>query len=397
MQKWIITANEQNQRLDKYLRRRLPAAGSSFLYKMMRKKNITLNGKKAGGSELIEEGDEITLFLSDETIAKFAGSIAGRTSEAGARAGASELSAAGAAGLAASAHTGRSVSGTKRMTQAGNHASGTAGESGDLLRRITPASILYEDEHLLFVVKPAGVLSQKAHPEDISMNEWLLDYLRGTGYLTPERLSMYRPSVCNRLDRNTGGILLCAKTLPASQMLSALLRSRELEKYYRMVVRGTITDPGEIRGMMEKDSRSNTVRFTTSPDCSAANTHNSVVNLPKRGDGTLKQGVDGVCSETRYRPLRTQNSLTLVEALLVTGKTHQLRAHFASIGHPIAGDPKYGDPALNRRMRSQYGVRHQLLFACRLQFPPQLPEPFGYLAGRVFEAAEPEVFRRVMR
>ena len=368
MQTWTITAGEQNQRFDKYLKRRLPEAGASFLYKMLRKKNITLNGKKATGAELVRAGDEAALFLSDETIEKFRG---------------------------------------------------TGGEGEN--RRPQPSSlrvpVVYEDEHLLLAVKPFGVLSQKARPDDFSMNEWLEDYLRQSGWLTPERLAMYKPSVCNRLDRNTGGLLLCAKTLAGSQLLAALLKSRTLKKYYRLVVQGEISQAGEIRGYLQKETAANRVRmeriagtgaaanFAASaapPAQESASPRKAPIALHGSGDTDTspqkgrRHEPPAAYSETHYVPLRRGGGLTLLEALLVTGKTHQLRVHFAAQGHPIAGDPKYGGAALNERLRRRFGLRHQLLFACRVEFPQSLPEPFGYLAGRVFTAPEPEVFRAVM-
>lgn len=340
MEKWIIGDNEQSQRLDKYLRRRLPVAGSSFLYKMLRKKNITLNGAKADGREILRAGDEVSVFFAKETLDKFMG----------------------LGDPAKEEKTEAYLQAYEKITDKVMH--------GKL-------PILYEDEHILLVVKPAGVLSQKAKPQDLSMNEWLLGYLLKKKEITPASLSLFKPAVCNRLDHQTGGILLCAKTLPASQMFAALLKDRSLHKYYHMVVRGQIRDAGVIKGYLQKDEAANKVSF-------------KALEADDRNKGK------GVYTETHYKPLRTEKDFTLLEALLVTGKTHQLRAHLASQGHPIAGDPKYGDGAVNGQCRKKYGIQGQLLFACRICFPAQMPAPFGYLQGREFTAPDPVIFSKIM-
>ncbi len=392
MEKWIIGANEQSQRLDKYLKRRMPAAASSFLYRMLRKKNITLNGARAEGKEILHAGDEVSVFFSRETLDKFMDR--GNSDE----------------GKETSVY----IQAYAKITETVMH-----GKS----------PILYEDEHILLAVKPAGVLSQKAKPEDVSMNEWFLGYLLQKKELSPEDLSLFKPSVCNRLDYHTGGILLCAKTLPASQMFAALLKDRSLHKYYHMVVRGQICQPGVIRGYLEKDTTANKVSFkaldacdkkqkeTGSPEmhgkkanakamaCKGADAKARVCKgldakeMPGKGagSGNSKQKGKAVYSETRYTPLRTGEKFTLLEALLITGKTHQLRAHLASEGHPIAGDPKYGDVSVNTFCRKKYGLQGQLLFACRIRFPEKMPAPFGYLQGREFTAPDPALFEKFLK
>ena len=186
MQEIKISGREAGQRLDKFLGKYLREAGSGFLHKMLRKKNITLNGKKADGSERLSEGDCLRLFLAEETIRKFQGE--------------------------------NSVRRTK-----------------------TELDFVYEDAQVLFVNKPAGMLSQKAAPEDISLCEHLISYLLQSGQITEEELTRFRPGVCNRLDRNTSGLVAAGKTLTGLQALSELFRSRRLEKYYLALVQGTGT------------------------------------------------------------------------------------------------------------------------------------------------------------
>ncbi len=326
----IVSAPEQGQRFDKYLRRKLPAAPSSFIYKMLRKKNITLNGSRAEGGENVRAGDEVVFFLSDETYAKFSGT--------------GEDAACGAVYRAAYA------------------------QIGALYRR---SPVIYEDAHILLADKKPGILSQKARPEDISMNEWFVGCLLARGEATETSLEEFTPSVCNRLDRNTGGILICAKTLAGSRAVSELLRTRSLRKFYRMVVRGHMQGNGRITGYIRKDPRTNQVEV-----------------LPKAAE-------NAPYSETRYRALKYGKNATLLECELVTGKTHQLRAHLAHRGNPIGGDPKYGDTRWNDELRSRYGVRHQLLYACRIEFPLMEGELVA-LSRRSFLVPVPAVYGRII-
>ena len=327
MQEFFVDRDERGQRLDKYLRRRLPLAPSSFIYKMLRKKNITLQGKKADGSEKVETGDRVVLFLSDETIAKF--SFPDEHMD------------------------------TKNRER--------EKEADTAYHRLTPllgpSPVLYEDENILIIRKPKGILSQKAAPSDLSMNEWLRGYLQQKG-----ETGNFSPAVCNRLDRNTGGILLCARSLQGSRDLSALIRDRKIIKTYTMAVHGSIGKPGRIDA------------------------------------GLVKGG--GMRAVTVYRPIQTGRLATLTEADLITGRSHQLRVHMASIGHPIVGDPRYGDPALDRRLLSRFSRQGhspvpssfrggQLLWCTSVTFPrvDDCVEMQGVLrpvAGRKFVSPAPE-------
>ena len=312
-----IGENESGQRLDKFLLKYMNRAPKSFLYKMMRKKNITLNGKKAQGNEQLEKGDTVKLFLSDETIGKF----------------------------------------TEQQDYAGN-----AGAELD---------ILYEDKHTIFINKPAGMLSQKAEQKDVSLVEHLIAYLLKTGQITTDGLAAFRPSVCNRLDRNTSGIVAAGKTLAALQELSGMFRERTLRKYYLCLVKGTVTEKRRISGWLSKDEKTNKVTVHCAPD-----------------DG-------GVPIETEYRPVRSGDGVTLLEVHLITGKTHQIRAHLASIGHPIVGDMKYGNPKVNEEAKRQYHIHSQMLHSWKLVFP-QMEEPLAHLSGKSFTAPLPGEFTRVL-
>lgn len=317
-----IGENESGQRLDKFLLKYMSLAPKSFIYKMLRKKNITLNGKKAQGNEQLRQGDAVKLFLSDDTIGKF-----------------SETRTAGYAE--------------------------------------TELDILYEDKHTIFINKPAGMLSQKAAAEDVSLVEHLIAYLLKTGQISEEALATFRPSVCNRLDRNTSGIVAAGKSLAALQQLSAMFRERSLKKYYLCLVHGRVTEARRISGFLSKDERTNRVRVQRAGERRS----------PQKEEARI---------ETEYRPLRTGDGVTLLEVHLITGKTHQIRAHLAAEGHPIIGDYKYGMRSVNDSFKREYGLSTQLLHSCRLCFP-ECTGALSELSGREITAPVPDLFRRICR
>ena len=327
MEQITIKPQEAGQRLDKFLRRYLQEATSGFLYKMLRKKNITLNAGKAEGSEILCVGDQITFFFSAETFRKFRGD--------GKEEGTKET---------------ELIRQSKEACQIWKH-----------------MPILYEDEHVLLASKPAGVLSQKAEACDLSLNEWFVGYLLEQGEVTAQSLRMFRPSVCNRLDRNTSGIVICGKTLRGSQEMSRLLQDRNLHKYYLFCVEGQMKEGKTIEGYMWRDEKSNKTCILDSP-C----------------PGSRKIA-------TSYRPLVTGREGTLVEALLITGRTHHIRAHLASEGFPLMGDYKYGERKQNDKRKKQYGITHQLLHAHRLVFPTLTGAMEG-LSGREIIAPVPAIF-----
>ena len=296
MREYVIAENESGQRLDKYLKKLLCNAAGSFIYKMLRKKNITLNGRKADGTEKLKREDVVRIFFSEETLDKF-------TAAASVEESLPEI---------------------------------------DLSH--LPFQILYESHDILMVNKPAGMLSQKAKPEDVSANEYILAYLLATGAITAQQFRTFRPSVCNRLDRNTSGILIAGKTLYGSQQMSEHLKDRSIQKYYRCLVDGTVTHSAYIQGYFRKDHAANRVSITEKP--------HSEEDRPV---------------ETEYHPVASYGNATLLEVHLITGRTHQIRAHLASVGHPVIGDHKYGIPEVNRRYEKEYGLKSQLLHAYRLQ------------------------------
>lgn len=361
MKEITIGKREADIRLDKFLEKLLPGAGKSFLYKMIRKKNITLNGKKAEGNEHLREHDVIRIFFSDETYAKF---IKPQTDSAASRRGRAE-----------------------RQSLFGQ------------------VSVIYEDSDILIVNKPAGLLTQKAKEADLCLNDWLSDYLSAHGSQSPSALA-YTPSAMNRLDRNTSGMVLCAKTYQGARALSAILRDRSLHKFYLTLVKGEIRKPGTLTGTLTKDAASN--RVTVHSANHAFSNHvvsgHVISSDAVSGDAVSGHVVSGKASEirTEYTPLcyLEGQDMTLLRIRLITGKTHQIRAHLASSGHPIAGDPKYGDAVFNSLLKKQFGTDRQLLHACEAVFPKS--EDCAAMrgmaaAGMKFSCALPQDFMRILQ
>ena len=321
-----IVHRDEGQRLDKYLLKILPNASASFLYKMLRKKNITLNKKKASGSEKLSAGDVIQIYFSDETLEKFMG---------------------------------HSIS---------------AGNGLSAQYKQYAVEVIYEDADYLFLNKPAGMLSQKAESDDYSINEWIIDYLLSTEQLLREDLQSFRPSICNRLDRNTSGLVLAAKSIKGAQYLSEQLAKRSAEKYYLTIVEGVLQEPVLLKGYLQKDTKTNKVRVTKDT---------------------------GSYIETAYTPLYHTDSYTLLKVHLITGKSHQIRAHLASIGYPILGDRKYNGKKETEKLADQFGLQYQLLHAYQITFPQRDTESNDSsrisVCGKTFYAALPKQFQEVLQ
>lgn len=365
MQSIRIGTNQAGQRLDKFLRKYLPLAGNGFLYKMLRKKNITLNGKKAEGNEILQLNDEVSTFFSEETFAKFSGRPSAPSE--GERKEPSEpfrREAGKGCGSARKAWDGVGY----RMNARGQ---GQVEEYIAAYEKLRGITVLYEDNDLLILDKPPGILVQKAEADGLSLNEWMIGYLLRQNPALAEELALFRPSICNRLDRNTSGIVLCGKSLPGLRFFSQCIRERSVRKFYRTICAGSLEEAAGIEGYLVKDSAENRVVVTA------------------------KEGPKASPIRTVYTPIAATDAYTLLEVELITGKSHQIRAHLASIGHPLIGDHKYGSEAVNRTMKRRYSLEHHLLHACRVEFP-EMPAGLGaQLSGRSIEAPCPGQFRKL--
>ena len=352
MKQLSITEYEAGQRLDRLLVKVFSQAGKGFLYKMLRKKNIVLNGKRAEGNETLKAGDVITVYFSDETYEKLSSSTQ-MTRTVGLQDESNSKEDKNTASEKKGAGTGKTDNSRVKK----------------YIRKQIP-KVVYEDQHVLILHKPAGMLSQKAEETDDSLVDYVQEYLIETGWLNAERLLTFRPGICNRLDRNTEGLVIAGKTILGLQTMSELLRNRNLDKYYLCVVKGAVERPIRLKGYLQKDEMKNLV--------------------------TVGKGPEGEPIETEYRPIAVTNAGSLLEVKLITGKSHQIRAHLASVGHPIAGDMKYGDMVYNRMMKERFGVKHQMLVAYRMVFP-KLPEAFTELSGKEVKTVLPTVFDKFCR
>lgn len=330
MKEFTIKPHEAGQKLDKYLAKVLSEAPKSFLYKMLRKKNIVLNDKKADGHEVLSNHDCVKIYFSDETFDKFANPAfkQGKTAQ--------------------------KPESTKKE---------------ELTKKIEPSKmklavdVIYEDEHIMLLNKPSGLLSQKAKPTDYSANDFVIEYLLTSGQLTQADLLTFKPSICNRLDRNTSGLLIAGKSMYGLQRMAQLLKSRDMAKYYLCLVKGKVNHSKHLKGYLLKDEATNKVTVKETPF----------------------EGADLI--ETSYEPVEYYGDATLLKVHLITGRSHQIRAHLASIGHPIYGDSKYGDRELNRKLRTQTGIDSQLLHAYQLVMPE----------GECYEAPLPDTFKKAYR
>ena len=288
MKQLTIGKNDAGQRLDKFLQKNLPNLPQSLLYKYIRKRRIKVNGKRAEISTRLSVGDVLDLYINDEFFEK-------------------------------------------------------PEPTYDFLHAGTNLNILFEDENVLVLDKPVGLL---AHPDDREYVDTLIGrvkrYLYEKGEYDPDAEQSFTPALVNRIDRNTGGIVLAAKTAEALRVLNQKMKDREIHKFYLCAVHGTPNpEKGLLKGYLWKDEKKNRVY---------------VYKDYRPGAKTI---------ETKYRVLKSAENMSLVEVELLTGRTHQIRAHFASIGCPLVGDGKYGN---NQNNRKQGGRRKQFLYSYKTVF-----------------------------
>lgn len=336
---------EAGGRLDKYLMKFLKEAPASFIYKMLRKKNIVLNGKKAAGSESLKEDDEVKLYLSDETVVKFGGKvISSKTADREYEATAED----------------------ELEVQADNT---LYDRLKNLKWEYDEPKVIYEDRDIIILNKPVNVLSQIAKLGDVSMNEWLISYLIKSGSLSANDLLTVKPAVVNRLDRNTSGIILAGKTLSGLRFLSDIIKTRKIEKYYLTIVKGEMKENITAEAYLLKNDSHNTVRIYKDK----------------------VQGADYI--KTSYEVLKVSPGHSLLRVKLITGKSHQIRAHLSFLGYPVIGDGKYGLKSENTTYR-RMGLNSQFLHSYEIKFP-EVEGYFSYLSGKSFKADLPERLKKV--
>ena len=325
-----ITINKamENQRFDKFLKKYLPNAGASFLYKMLRKKNIVLNNKKATGNEILKEHDLVSIYFSNDTLVKF-----------------------------------------KEKSAKAEQFDDNYQKSYHQLK--DQVSIIFENEDMMVLNKPSGLLSQKTSPNDVSINEYAIGYLMNSKKISTKDFNLIKPSICNRLDRNTSGVLLFGKTLVGLQTINLLIKEHKINKYYRCILQGKLEKPIYLKGYLSKDPKTNKA---------------TISNIKTENSSSI---------ETELNPISYGENLTYAEIRLITGKTHQIRAHVASIGHPIIGDYKYGNKEINQYYKEQCQISSQMLHAYRIVFP-NMEESLRDISKKEFRADLPAEFDRVL-
>ncbi len=312
MRTLYIKENDAGQRLDKFLSKAVKALPKSLMYKSIRTKKIKVNRKRTEIGYILREGDTVELFLSEEFFSE------------------------------------------RAVTEA--------------FMKLNPKlDIVYEDENIMLLDKQAGVIVHSDDNEEINtLISHVKAYLYKKGEYNPAEEQSFAPALCNRIDRNTGGIVIAAKNAEALRVMNEKIKNDELSKFYLTAVHGKMPKRADtLRGYLRKDSA------------------NNMVDISEEKKNGYKEII------TKYRVLEEKKDLSLVEVELVTGRTHQIRAHMSFIGHPLLGDGKYG---INREDKHK-GYKFQALYAYRLEFKfKSKGSALDYLDGKVFSIDKEKIW-----
>ena len=318
MRKYIIQKSEEGQTLEKYIQKLLVSAPNSFIYKLFRKKDVKVNGHHEDRKFVVSENDEVSVYVKEEQFEEFL---------------------------------------KEKAYQPNNQIQDW---------------IVYEDENVLFINKPRGLLVQKSTPQDETLDQMVVEYLIYKGEYDPNKELAFKPGPAHRLDRNTSGMVVFGKNHQSLELLFELFKNHDLiNKHYLALVVGKMEkEKGTINAPLRKDEKTNTV---------------TVASLEKGGK----------TAKTVYKVIKSYEDYSLLDVTLLTGRTHQIRVHLAYINHPIIGDEKYGDFQANRVFKNKYGFNKQFLHAYKMGFG-DLPKPLTNLSRKEFTAEPREEIANIL-
>lgn len=318
MKEIVITGNESGQRLDKFLRKYLKDTSLGNIYKAIRKKDIKVNNLKSNEKYILNEGDVLQFYFDfgEETKKK---------------------------------------------------------EDKKIIKKIIDIEydfdIAYEDESILVAKKGKGILTHPDEGDEVTLTCQVVAYLFDNGVYDPEKEKTFAPSPCNRLDKNTEGLVIFAKTYEALKCINESIREGNLKKYYMALTLGKPKE-GRHTAYLQKDRRANKVRVF---------------------DNEVKNSKEII---TDVKIVDTVGQFSQVEVDLITGKSHQIRAHLAHLGSPLLGDHKYGDKKVNSFFLNKYGLEDQMLVAYKIVFR-NCPEGIRHLEEKTISMHIPGYFKKI--